>query len=89
MALLKEEAAPARKALLEWSVAWLRNNGGRRIRKRCGVDDVLELSVLKELGFTPGEAGLYLTRSVDKGEVEAKLAERKAHGTIIKFGDWR
>jgi hypothetical protein len=89
LALLREGAASQRKALFEWSVAWLRNNGGRRVRKRCGVDDTAELSALKDLGFTPGEAGLYLTRSVDKAEVEAKLAERKAHGTIIKFGDWR
>ena len=89
LALLMEAAASQRKALFQWSVAWLRNNGGRRVRKRCGVDDTAELSALKGLAFTPGEAGLYLTRSVDKAEVEAKLAERKSHGTIIKFGDWR
>ncbi|HXH20620.1 MAG TPA: hypothetical protein VNN10_01230 [Dehalococcoidia bacterium] len=89
LALIKDEAAHARKDIFAWAVAWLRNNGGRRVRKRCGVDDSAELTALKELGFTPGEAGLYLTRSVDKAEVEAKLAERKAHGTIIKFGDWR
>jgi hypothetical protein len=87
--LVKDEAAGARKDAISWAVAWLRNNGGRRIRKRCGVDATAEITALRELGFTPGEAGLYLTRSIDKAEVEAKLAERKAHGTIIKFGDWR
>jgi hypothetical protein len=87
--LLKDEAAGARRDAITWAVAWLRNNGGRRVRKRCGVDATAELSALRDSGFTAGEAGLYLTRSIDKAEVEAKLAERKAHGTIIKFGDWR
>lgn len=89
LALLKDEAEALRKPLLQWAIAWLRNNGGRRVRQRVGVDAKTQLSALKELGFTPGEAGLYLTRSVDKAEVQAKLAERKAHGTVIKFGDWR
>jgi len=89
LAMLKPEASGLARPLFEWAVAWLRNNGGRRTRIRVGVDDTPRLSVLKEIGFTPGEAGLYLTRSVDKAEVAAKLETRKAHGTIIKFGDWR
>jgi hypothetical protein len=89
LALLTEAASGLRKPLLEWSIAWLRNNGGRRIRRRAGVDDVAELALLRELGFTAGEAGLYLTRVVDKAEAAAKIAERQSHGTIIKFGDWR
>jgi hypothetical protein len=89
LALLKDEAAAARRPLLEWAIAWLRNNGGRRVRTRVGVDDTAMLSDLKAIGFTPGEIGLYLTRSVDRDEVEAKKAQRQAHGTIIKFGDWR
>jgi hypothetical protein len=84
-----EDAEQARRPLMEWAVAWLRNNGGRRIRMRSTVGAVAELKALRDAGFTPGEAGLYLTRSVDKAEVVAKMAERKAHGTIIKFGDWR
>ncbi len=89
LALVKDEVASLRRPLLDWAVAWLRNNGGRRTRTRVGVDDSASLAVLKEAGFTPGEIGLYLTRSVDKAEVDAKLAERKSHGTLIKFGDWR
>jgi hypothetical protein len=73
----------------DWAIAWLRNNGGRRVRTRVSVDDSAQLAVLKEAGFTPGEVGLYLTRSVDKAEVDRKMEERKSHGTIIKFGDWR
>jgi len=89
LALLADEAVSQRKPLLEWAIAWLRNNGGRRIRARTSVDATAELSVLKELGFTPGEVGFYLNRSVDKDEVAAKLAARKDHGTLIKFGNWR
>ncbi len=88
-ALLDGSASTLRKPLIEWAVAWLRNNGGRRVRTRVMVNDTPSLTVLRELGFTPGEAGFYLTRSVDKDEVAAKLSERKAHGTMIKFGDWR
>lgn len=89
LALLREGATSKRTALIGWAIAWLRNNGGRRVRIRSLVDDTPELSVLRDLGFIAGEAGLYLTRSVDKAEVAAKLAGRKDHGTIIKFGDWR
>jgi hypothetical protein len=89
LALLREGASSKRKALIGWAIAWLRNNGGRRVRMRSLVDDTPELSALRDLGFIAGEAGLYLKRSVDKDEVAAKLAERKDHGTIIKFGDWR
>ena len=78
-----------RRPLIEWSIAWLRNNGGRRVRMRSGVDDTALLTLLKDIGFTAGEVGFYLTRSVDRDEVAAKLAERKNHGTLIKFGDWR
>lgn len=87
--LLKEGAEGARGRALEWAIAWLRNNGGRRMRKWSLVDDTPELNALKALGFTPGEVGFYLTRSVDRAEVDAKLAARKSHGTMIKFGDWR
>jgi hypothetical protein len=87
--LLSENASAARRPVVEWAVAWLRNNGGRRVRTRVEVDDSATLGALKDAGFTPGEAGLYLMRSVDKAEIDAKMDERKSHGTIIKFGDWR
>jgi hypothetical protein len=87
--LVREGADGVRRPLLDWAVAWLRNNGGRRTRTRADVDDSAQLSALKEAGFTPGEIGLLFTRTVDKAETDAKMEERKAHGTIIKFGDWR
>jgi hypothetical protein len=77
--------------LLTWSVAWLRNHQGRRIRRKVYVDDAVELNALKEFGgFAPGETGLDYTRSsVDAREVQNAIEERQSHGTMIKFGDWR
>jgi hypothetical protein len=76
--------------LLKWSAAWLRNNQGRRVRRKVYIDDTAQLNALKELGFTPGETGLDYTRpSVDAAEVLAAIEERQSHGTMIKFGDWR
>jgi len=76
--------------LLKWSVAWLRNHQGRRIRRKVYIDDTAQLNALKDLGFTPGETGLDYTRpSVDAAEVLAAIEERQSHGTMIKFGDWR
>jgi hypothetical protein len=76
--------------LLKWSIAWLRNHQGRRIRRKVYIDDTAQLNALKDLGFTPGETGLDYTRSsVDAGEVRAAIEERQSHGTMIKFGDWR
>jgi hypothetical protein len=76
--------------LLKWSVAWLRNHQGRRVRRKVYIDDTAQLNALKDLGFTPGETGLDYTRSsVDAAEVRAAIEERQSHGTMIKFGDWR
>ncbi len=87
---LKPSAAPElQRPALDWSIAWLRNNGGRRVRMRVAIDDKAILTALKDAGFAPGETGIDFTRSADLDEVKAKLGERKAHGTIIKFGDWR
>ena len=33
---------------------------------RSGVDDTALLTLLKDIGFTAGEVGFYLTRSVDE-----------------------
>jgi hypothetical protein len=89
LCLVREGADDLRLPLLNWAVAWLRNYGGRRTRTRVGVDDSAMLTALKSAGFTPGEIGLYFRRTVDKAETDAKMEERRAHGTIIKFGDWR
>jgi hypothetical protein len=78
-----------REPLLRWTVAWLRNNGGRRIRKCVDFDDGDEVALLRKLGFVAGETGVYYTRPVDTADVEAKVAERKAHGWLITLGDWR
>jgi len=78
-----------RRPLIEWSIAWLRNNGGRRIRCTAGIDAAAWIAVLRELGFTPGETGVDFTRPVDPSEVKQKMDERQSHGTLIKFGDWR
>ena len=78
-----------REPLLQWAVAWLRNNGGRRIRKRVSFDDAAEIALLRRVGFTAGETGIDYTRPVDAADVQARVAARKGTGTMIKFGDWR
>jgi hypothetical protein len=88
---IKDAAKDALLApLLKWSVAWLRNHQGRRIRHKVYADDSARLAALRDLGFTPGETGLDYTRSsVDADDVRASIEERQSHGTMIKFGDWR
>src|SRR5262249_42988037 len=71
--LVREGADSVRRPLLDWSIAWLRNNGGRRTRTRVDVDDSAQLSALKDAGFTPGEIGLLFMRTVDKAEMDAKM----------------
>ena len=78
-----------RQRLLDWTTAFLRNNGGRRIRQIVHLDDSARLSLLREAGFTPGETGIDYTRTIDQAEIESMLDERKAHGTVVKFGWWR
>jgi len=78
-----------REPLLRWTCAWLRNNGGRRIRKRVSFDDSAEIALLRSLGFAAGETGVDYTRPVEASEVKQQMEERKGTGTIIKFGDWR
>jgi hypothetical protein len=88
--LIRPDALDAvREPLLRWAVAWLRNHGGRRIRKHVYMDDTADLALLRNTGFVPGETGLDYTRPVDAGEVAARIAERQAHGSVIKYGDWR
>jgi hypothetical protein len=53
------------------------------------LDQAADLASLRALGFTPGETGIDYTRAVDPAEVRAKIDERQAHGTLIRYGDWR
>jgi hypothetical protein len=85
----KEHVEALRKPLLAWAVAFLRNNGGRRIRHQVYMSDTTGLALLRDAGFTPGETGLEYTRPVEQAEIQTKLDARKEHGTLIKFGDWR
>jgi hypothetical protein len=78
-----------REPLLRWSVAWLRNNGGRRIRKQVYMDEKVDLALLRDTGFVPGETGLEYYRPVDAAAFQAKIDERKSHGWYITLGDWR
>jgi hypothetical protein len=86
LASLKDQLV---EPLLRWSVAWLRNNGGRRMRAHVYLENAAELAALRNLGFTAGETGIDYVRPVDAGEIQAKIEERQAHGTMIKFGWWR
>jgi hypothetical protein len=87
LSLLAEHSS-LREPLLRWSIAWLRNNGGRRIRRQAYLDDP-ELAQLRDLGFAPGETGLDYYGSLDADERARKEEERRAHGSMIKFGNWR
>jgi hypothetical protein len=89
VALKPDAAAALREPLMRWTVAWLRNHGGRRIRRRVYTRDAEDLALLRNLGFTAGETGVDYTRPTDASEVRSKIDERQAHGTLIKFGDWR
>jgi hypothetical protein len=85
---------PAEKSKLfapsmRWAVAFLRNQGGRRQRRRVNLDDAEDLATLREIGFVPGESGVDYWRPVDPADIAAMVEERQAHGTLIKFGDWR
>jgi hypothetical protein len=87
--LLQAVRDQLREPLLRWVMAFLRNNGGRRQRRRAYLDNTEEVALLREIGFTPGETGVDYTRPVDPADVQRKVEERQSHGTMIKFGDWR
>jgi len=78
-----------REPVMRWVIAFSRHNGGRRIRRRLYMDRTVDLTLLRSLGFTPGETGIDYNRAVDPEEVKSKIEERQGHGTLIKFGDWR
>lgn len=87
--ILHPETKALREPLFRWASAFLRNNGGRRQRRRVNLDDASELALLRSIGFAPAESGVNYDRPVDEADIRAKLEERAAHGTLIKFGDWR
>jgi hypothetical protein len=88
MALRESVREELREPFLRWAIALLRNNGGRRVRRRLYMDRTTDLALLRSLGFTPGETGIDYHRAVDPGEVRSKIEERQGHGTLIRFGDW-
>ncbi len=77
------------KPVIDWSVAWLRSHGGRRVRQETQLNDDVLLPALRNAGFTPGETGIVYTRPVDPADVQARIDARKQSGTLIKFGNWR
>jgi hypothetical protein len=87
--ILPDAAEAVRAPLLDWCIAFLRNNGGRRVRRQTGIDENAELALLRSKGFTPGDTGLTYVRPADAEEVRSRMEERKAHGSLITFGDWR
>lgn len=89
IALRPSHAKELGEPLLKWSIAWLRNNGGRRLRKRVYLDDAGDLALLRSAGFLPAETGIDYSRPVDAADVRTKIANRQSHGSMIKFGDWR
>ena len=82
-------ADQVREALLRWSIGWLRNNGGRRLRRQVYMTDTADLTLLRDTGFMPGETGLEYQRPVDPADLQAILEERKSHAWYITLGDWR
>jgi hypothetical protein len=87
--VLPAEREPLRQPLARWVLAFLRNNGGRRQRRRINLDDDAELQMMRGLGYVPAESGVDYVRPIEDADIQVKVDERKAHGTIIKFGDWR
>jgi hypothetical protein len=75
--------------LMRWCLAFLRNNCGRRQRRRVYLDDKEDLALMRSLGYMPAESGVDYTRPVEAADIKQKVDERQSHGTIIKFGDWR
>ena len=87
--LLQAVREELREPVTRWAIAFLRNNGGRRQRRRVYLDQNEDVALMRKLEFSPGETGVDYTRPVDQADVEQRIEERKSHGTMIKFGDWR
>ncbi len=87
--LLQAVRNQLREPVMRWAIAFLRNNGGRRQRRRVYLDQNEDVALLRDLHFVPGETGVDYTRPVEQADVDQKIEERKQHGTMIKFGNWR
>ena len=87
--ILPELRESLSEPLSRWAMAFLRNNGGRRQRRRVNLEDDEELQMMRRLGYTPGETGVDYVRPVEDADIQDQVEERKSHGTIIKFGNWR
>ena len=87
--VLPEVRDALREPLARWTLAFLRNNGGRRQRRRVNLEDDEELQMMRRLGYSPAETGVDYVRPVEDADIQEKVDERKSHGTIIKFGSWR
>ncbi len=85
----EESAAQLSGPALSWAIAWLRNHRSRRMRREVRLGDSVQIAALQGAGFVPGEAGLIFTQATDRGETRSAIEDRKAHGTRIKFGNWR
>jgi hypothetical protein len=88
-ALKPDLAESLRGPVFRWACAFLRSNGSRRIRRRIYTSNATELALVRDMGFTPGDAGFDYTRPVDPDEVKSKIEERMSHGTYIRYGNWR
>ncbi len=86
--LLQAVRDQLRAPLVRWTMAFLRNNGGRRQRRRVYLGSSEEVALLRECGFSPAETGVDYTRPVDPADVQRNIEDRKS-GSMIKFGDWR
>jgi hypothetical protein len=78
-----------REPATRWAIAFLRNNGGRRQRRRVYLDQTEDVALMRALEFSPGETGVDYVRPVEEADVRRIIEDRKSHGTMIKFGDWR
>ena len=87
--IVPEARAALREPLSRWALAFLRNNGGRRQRRRVNLDDDEDLQMMRRLGYSPAESGVDYVRPVEDADIQEKVEERKSHGTLIKFGNWR
>jgi hypothetical protein len=87
--VVPEARSALREPLCRWALAFLRNNGGRRQRRRVNLEDDDDLQMMRGLGFSPAESGVDYVRPVEDADIKEKVEERKSHGTLIKFGNWR
>lgn len=87
--IVPEAREALREPLSRWALAFLRSNGARRQRRRVNLEDDDDLQMMRRIGYSPAESGVDYVRPVQEEDIQEKVEERKAHGTLIKFGNWR